>query len=133
MKDQHRNFSVAKLGLCLHPEYPHLGATPDGFVSCNCCGEGLVEIKCPYKCRDVILSSIDDTSFYLKTDGIGTKLSLLENHDYYYQVQGQLALCEKPCCDFVCWTTKDIHVEKIKRDAEFFNPRGKDQTRCRVF
>ena len=120
MKDQHRNFSVAKSGLCLHPEYPHLGATPDGFVSCNCCGEGLVEIKCPYKYRDVVLSSIDDTSFYLKTDGIGTKLSLLENHDYYYQIQGQLALCEKPYCDFVCWTTKDIHVERIKQDAEFF-------------
>jgi len=27
MKDQHRNFSVAKSGLCLHFEYPHLGAT----------------------------------------------------------------------------------------------------------
>ena len=31
MKDQHRNFTVAKSGLCLHFEYPHLGATPDGF------------------------------------------------------------------------------------------------------
>ena len=91
MKDQHRNFSVAKSGLCLHSEYPHLGATPDGFVSCDCCGEGLVEIKCPYKYCDVVLSSIDDDSFYLKTDGVG-KLCLLTSHDYYYQVQGQLAV-----------------------------------------
>ena len=49
MKDQHRNFTVARSGLCLHSEYPHLGATPDGFVSCDSCGEGLLEIKCPYK------------------------------------------------------------------------------------
>ena len=28
--------------------------------------------------------------------------------------------CEKPYCDFVCWTTKDIHMERIKRDEQFF-------------
>ena len=95
-----------------------MGAAPDSFVSCDCCGEGLVEIKCPYKYRDVVLSSIDDDSFYLKTDGVG-KLCLLTSHDYYYQVQGQLAVCEKPYCDFVCWTTKDIHMERIKRDEQF--------------
>ena len=119
MKNQHRNFSVAKSGLCLHSEYPHLGATPDGFVSCDCCREGLVEIKCPYKYCDVVLSSINDNSFYLKTDRDG-KLCLINSHDYYYQVQGQMAVCEKPYCDFVCWTTKDIYVERIKRDDKFY-------------
>lgn len=43
-----RNFSVAKSGLCLHFEYSHLEATPDGFVSSNCCGERLLKNKCPY-------------------------------------------------------------------------------------
>ena len=88
MKDQHRNFTVAKSGLCLHFEYPHLGATPDGFVSCDCCGEVLLEIKCPYKYHDSVSSSINDDSFYLKTDGV-SKLCMLNSHDYHYQVKGE--------------------------------------------
>ena len=49
MKADHANFSVKSSVLCLNTEYLYLGATPDGFISCSCCGEGLLEIKCPYK------------------------------------------------------------------------------------
>ena len=28
------------------PRYPDLGASPDGTVSCGCCENGLVEVKC---------------------------------------------------------------------------------------
>ena len=40
----------------INPAYPHLGALPDGIVSYDCCGEGVVEIKCPYNDVENIVS-----------------------------------------------------------------------------
>ena len=34
-------------GLVLSQEHVFLGASPDVLVGCDCCGKGLVEIKCP--------------------------------------------------------------------------------------
>ena len=47
MSTKHTNFSVKQCGLHINPQYPFLGATPDGTISCSCCGNGLLEIKCP--------------------------------------------------------------------------------------
>ena len=44
----HTNFTINDSGLIINPSYPHLGATPDGKISCECCGTGCLEIKCPY-------------------------------------------------------------------------------------
>ena len=48
----HNNFFVIKSGLILHPSYPFFGATPDGIVNCLCCGTGVLEIKCFFRCKD---------------------------------------------------------------------------------
>ena len=48
----HDKFFVIKSGLILHPSYPFFGATPDGIVNCLCCGTGVLEIKCPFRCKD---------------------------------------------------------------------------------
>ena len=45
-KDFHADFDVADAGLFLNSKYPYLGSSPDGKVSCTCCGEGALEIKC---------------------------------------------------------------------------------------
>ena len=52
MKQQHEKFECNPAGLNINPKYPHLGALPDSLISCVCCGVGLLEIKCCYKCRD---------------------------------------------------------------------------------
>lgn len=44
-KAKHKGFDLKDCGLYLHPDYPHLGATPDGVVECSCCGNGVCEIK----------------------------------------------------------------------------------------
>ena len=44
----HTSFELKFTGLHVNPKFPHLGASPDGLVSCECCGEGLLEINCPY-------------------------------------------------------------------------------------
>ncbi len=45
------NFSLSKSGLVLDPNYPFLGASPDGTIKCACCKPGVLEIKCPYSCQ----------------------------------------------------------------------------------
>ena len=47
MKKQHINFKIDKCGLMINEEYPCLHATPDFLCSCDCCGEGCGEVKCP--------------------------------------------------------------------------------------
>ena len=37
----------------VNQEYPWLHATPDFLCSCDCCGEGCGEIKCPYCLKDL--------------------------------------------------------------------------------
>ena len=29
-------------------KFSFIGASPDGFMSCDCCSDGCYEIKCPY-------------------------------------------------------------------------------------
>ena len=119
MEAKHRSFFVRSAGLCVNTAYAYLGASPDGIVNCLCCGEGLLEIKCPFKHRNVDPVNITDDTFFLHFTEDGLHLKL--DHSYYYQVQGQLAVCEKDYCDFVCWTKQGMHVERIARNEHFFN------------
>ena len=44
-KEKHVNFTVSDSGLFLSTEHPFLGASPDGLVTCECCGAGGCETK----------------------------------------------------------------------------------------
>ena len=44
----HEEFSVCDCGLFISTTYPFMGASPDGLVSCKCCGDGVCEIKVRY-------------------------------------------------------------------------------------
>ena len=117
----HTSFELKFTGLHVNAKYPHLGASPDGLVSCECCGEGLLEVKCPYSIRHTSPTSADTPKdFYLKPDNEGT-LKLSRTHKYYYQVQGQMAVCERKYTYFVCWTPQGLHLERIEQDQQFFS------------
>ncbi len=45
MSKLHADFKVHKCGLYISKEYPFLGASPDGVVSCLCCNKGICEVK----------------------------------------------------------------------------------------
>ena len=61
------NLTLTDRGLVIHPQYPHLGASPDGFVKCYCCGSGVIEIKCPFSCKDhSFLEAIREKNFCLE-------------------------------------------------------------------
>ena len=38
-----------------------------GVISCDCCGSGVLEIKCPYSCKqkDLIMVAEDDSGFFI--------------------------------------------------------------------
>lgn len=116
----HERFTVTDSGLNVNTNWPMLGASPDGFVFCNCCGKGVCEIKCPYTFRDLMLHEIFETQkqFCLSPNN---GIHLDKGHSYYYQVQSQIFICEVDYCDFVLWTTKDIYVERVLRDKIFWN------------
>ena len=117
IKDDHDDFVVHSTGLHVNPLYPHLGASPDGLVSCSCCGEGLLGLKCPYSICDEDPTRVQKINFYLKP--CAGSLKLVRSHNYYYQVQGQLLVCNLRYCDFVCWTPKGVHIKRIERDDDF--------------
>ena len=62
MKGKHEDFTVKDSGLCIHPQYPHLGANPDAIISCQCCGVGVLEIKCLYCRRDEVFTNQDSVT-----------------------------------------------------------------------
>ena len=38
---KHKNFSVTNCGLFISKDRYYISASPDGLVSCSCCGKGL--------------------------------------------------------------------------------------------
>ena len=93
-----------------------MAATPDGIITCDCCGVGTLEIKCPFCARD---EAPDEAELEYLNDTEGA-IRLKEDHEYFYQLQMQLNICEVEYGDFVVWTPDGIHVERILRDEAFF-------------
>ena len=105
-KEKHPSFRIKTTGLHVNPINPYFGASPDGLVTCTCCGDGLVEIKCLYILRHTTHKSATN----LKHTPDGPKLSM--SHTCYYQI---LEMCDCSYCDFVCWTLECVHIEWIYR------------------
>ncbi|GFQ64615.1 yqaJ domain-containing protein [Trichonephila clavata] len=93
-----------KINLCrlfIHPKLQYLAATPDGLVD-----DGIVEAKCPASCQDITPDAISLIKFLFWKIYIFGQIQINKNHDYFYQVQGQLQETEKDYCFFVMWTKK---------------------------
>lgn len=53
MEANHEDFTLSDSAFHVNLPWPFMGASPDGMVSCECCGLGICKVKCPYKARDV--------------------------------------------------------------------------------
>ena len=60
-----------------------MAASPDAVVSCECCGEGLLEIKCPLKTAHSDPQSCPPVYLIRNDEG---QLHLKPNHPYHTQV-----------------------------------------------
>jgi len=92
-----------------------LGASPNQLVQENGVFGvfGLVEIKCP---DSVYGRTIQEACQNLKfcCEILDANPTLKVNHEYYYQIQGQLAITGAEWYDFVVWLGNEadqIHVQ----------------------
>ena len=95
MSAEHKGFACSLTGLWVNPLYPHMGVNPDGVITCNCCGQGLLEIKCPFSAKDHTFVNSKTCNFLIDTGYLNLK------HRYYTQVQGQLLVTGRSFCDFL--------------------------------
>ncbi|XP_067678814.1 uncharacterized protein [Haliotis asinina] len=111
----HRDFKCRSAGILISASKPYIGASSDGTVSCSCCGNGCLEVKCPYKHRDSdITTASKDPGFCLDDN-----FMLRKGHKYYTQVQLQMYVHDVSYCDFVVYTNIDMVIARIPRDIAF--------------
>lgn len=61
------------------------------------------------KSRNVLCNPLSDN----------TTLELKTTHNYYYQVQFQMAITGRSSCDFVLWSPiGPLNIERIRRDEQ---------------
>lgn len=102
---------TVECGLFVSHSHPMLAASPDRLLDTDT----LMQVKCPYASRGMIIS--ERTVPYLTlVDG---NLTLKKNHNYFYQVQGQLFCAQRQLCKFVIYTIKDIKIIDIPIDHCF--------------
>ena len=131
MEELHEHFSANECAFFLfHWTVPYIGTSPDALVSCNCCGNGCLEIKCPFESREKFVFEIlgcDDS--YLEGD-VKNRIELKTTHLYcYHQIQCQLNVTDRKYCNFYVWTKKGYHYERVL-DTEFWI---KNKNTCESF
>lgn len=113
----HQRHSYKESGLWVSPNKPWLAASPDGLISCKCCGDGLLEIKCTSKHWEVEIHDIASRGDYEieLVDGVA---QLKKSSKWYHQVQAQMYVCRRSYCDFVLMTTRGQMCQRIYYDGE---------------
>ena len=115
MVKYHHNFELKPTGLHINEKFPQLGASPDGFIYCDCHGQGILEIKCPHKYKDGFEKCENDKNFPLDLNSL-----IKINHEYYYQVQGQmLVLGNRNYCDFYIWSKNEQKICRVEKNYSF--------------
>ena len=80
----------------------------------KCCGKGILELKCPFSCKEGIPDDLIG-----KRGSFMTQHGLMKTHKYFTQVQGQLPVCNWEFCDFVVWTPQKTTIQRIYQDCFF--------------
>ena len=109
-------------GLIVNCSFPWLGASPDFLIHDmqeQASPLGLGEVKCPFSKKDnTIAEACEDPNFFLGI--LNGKVSLKRKHAYYYQIQGSMATLHLQWADFVVYTKKDLHVERVYFDNDLW-------------
>ena len=133
--ERRKDATVTRTGFHIDRSHNWIGASPDGLVydpSSKNDPHGLLEIKCPASAESTSFEDLcSQPHFFLKN--IDGKFQLKRNHDYYYQIQGQLHVTCRTWCDFVAWmplgvppcpstspSYTPITIERIYVDEDFW-------------
>ena len=101
--EHHKDAIVIRTGFHIDRSHNWIGASPDGLVydpSSKNDPHGLLEIKCPASAESTSFEDlcIQPHYFLKNVDG---KFRLKRNHNYYYQIQGQLHVYSSCGCDLI--------------------------------
>lgn len=99
-KSAHQHLSVQECGLFIVKQHAYMSASPDALVDCSCCGQGLLEIKCPLTLAHVDPSK-EPPSYIVTVDG---RYTLKKEHPYYNQVISQMGATGRKWCDFFVYS-----------------------------
>ena len=110
----HLNLSVRECGLFVHPDCIYMAASPDAVVTCDCCGQGLLEIKCPLQIAYTTPQACPPAYLDRNSDN---SLSLRESHQYHTQVLMQLAVTKYTWCDLFVFTRTGYHLQRIHKGS----------------
>lgn len=118
-RKKHKDVSFDECGIFLDVDHPYLAASPDLLVSCSCCGEGLVEFKCPLipKCSTCFSFCKCNLPSCLQN----TESLTLKHGAYYGQIQGQIELTKRKWCILYIYTCNGPFYENIVFDQHFYS------------
>ena len=112
---------VRKCGLVVPPLAPWLGFSPDGVVVGRDGVLRLLEIKCPFLCKDEGLETLvaEKKLPYLMREG--ENMCLKPRHSYFGQIQLMLELLDVDICDLCIYVRRDDRnvLVKVPRDRVF--------------
>ena len=114
IEDYNITEEVKECGLFIYEKHPFIAGSPDRLLG----EDGIVEVKCPYKARKYEVSPANQCYLLKSSDG-GLKMN--KEHQYYYQVQGQLLVTGRFFCDFVVYTFKSCVRVRVYRDEIFIS------------
>ena len=118
--NKNHHIKISQAGLVIDATQGWLACSPDNFATDELSKTlGLVEYKCPYSARDSTVQDAAMSKDFFANIQNG-KVTLKWTHNYYYQIQGQMAICKRKWCDFVIWTPKEMTTERIVFDPIFW-------------
>ena len=116
-KKHHKDVRYRECGIFIDKTKQYLGASPDLLIECSCCGEAVVEIKNPFSIANEIPSA-DNLSYLCMCNG---QVALKQQHQYFAQVQGEMAITKRQLGYFFVYTQKGYHLETIRFNATYWH------------
>lgn len=112
----HTGVKVENCGLFIDKDLVYIGASPDAMIECPCCGQGVLEIKCPFSVAHT--DPTPENLEYIEDDGEGNP-RLKRSHPYFTQVQAQMGVTQRSWCHFFVYTRHGHLLVQVPFDNIF--------------
>ena len=110
----HINGKIDNMGLILSKSLPFIGASLDGYATCDCCNPSVIEIKSPFRLRESGLTAANVLEYLDENNKLRT------SHSYYHQINLYMGVTQCESTFFIIYAKDDILVQKINFDPTFF-------------
>lgn len=120
--ESHVDAKFKDCGIFLDQNVSFLAASPDMLVSCECCGDGLLEVKSSMQPKCSLCSAFCTCNMpdYLFTSD-NEALEIKKNHRYFCQIQGQMAICKRMWCDFFVYSCNGTFSKRINFQEDYYS------------